>query len=332
METKNIRNCLSFLSHNCIPPFPESEIEAKIQSALNRAKDHNLNLAQEVEYLVSSSTGTISSSYIAQCLQLSSRNDRKNISKILSRLMERKLIERTGKRAGEYRIVNSECRILDWYNADYCPVKLYLPLELTDKVLITPGDMVLVAGSMNSGKSAFLMNAAKENYQEHKVHYFTSEMSANKFRRRLSLFPDVNLEDFQRYVTLYERHSDFHDVIIPGEGNLNIIDYLEVYDEFWKIAKSLAQIFEKLQGALCVVAIQKAPGSEYGRGGSFTQEKPVLSISLDRGTATITKCKEFPDEIENPQGKKFDFKLVQGCRFLRRYMDFGWHRKDKDGI
>ena len=106
---------------------------------------------------------------------------------------------------------------------------------------------------------------------------------------------------------------------------MNIIDYLEIHGEFWEVAKYLAQIHEKLGQAICVVALQKDPQALYGRGGSFTQEKPILSVALDYGKATISKFKgEFKGE--NPRGKEYYFKLVDGCRILK---GTGWHRPPK---
>ena len=80
-----------------------------------------------------------------------------------------------------------------------------------------------------------------------------------------------------------------------------------------------------LGDAVCIVALQKDPNALYGRGGSFTQEKPILSISLDHGKATISKFKgEF--QGENPRGKEYHFKLIDGCRFKKIS---GWHSPTK---
>ena len=73
---------------------------------------------------------------------------------------------------------------------------------------------------------------------------------------------------------------------------MNLIDYIEMHDNFYEIAGIMSKLHDKLDGALLVAAIQKDPNAKYGRGGSFTQEKPVLSVSLDQGVATISKCKE----------------------------------------
>jgi len=48
----------------------------------------------------------------------------------------------------------------------------------------------------------------------------------------------------------YERGGQFQDVIKSGEGNINIIDFLEIYENFYEISKPLAEIHKKLKGAV----------------------------------------------------------------------------------
>ena len=42
-----------------------------------------------------------------------------------------------------------------------------------------------------------------------------------------------------------------------GEGVINIIDFLEVYKDFYEIGGKMADIHRKLKGAVAVVAVQK---------------------------------------------------------------------------
>ena len=87
------------------------------------------------------------------------------------------------------------------------------------------------------------------------------------------------------------------------------------------IAGYLKDIYVKLDGAIAIVALQKSPGQDVGRGGSFSIEKPVLSLSLSAGVATIAKLKEWSGEF-NPNRMQYLFKLLDGCRFVKSE---GWH-------
>jgi hypothetical protein len=165
------------------------------------------------------------------------------------------------------------------------------------------------------------MNMAKENRERFKVHYFSSEMGAPEFKLRAGLHKDITPDQWK--IRFHERSENFEDVIRRGPGNLNIIDFLEIHADFYRISQTLANIHRRLEGAIAVVAIQKAPHVELGRGGSFSLEKPRLYISLDYGVARCISCKNFrPDSpVGNPRGKEYRFKLMDGCRFKEEQ---GW--------
>ena len=91
-----------------------------------------------------------------------------------------------------------------------------------------------------------------------------------------------------------------------------------MHDQFYLISKHLDDIYRKMDGkGITVVAVQKDPHKEFGRGGSFIEEKPVLSVALDRGgLATINKFKgEWRDE--NPRGRQYRYKIINGCNLVR---------------
>ena len=50
-------------------------------------------------------------------------------------------------------------------------------------------------------------------------------------------------------------------------GNINIIDFLEISENFYEIGGRLREIHDKLKGAVAVVALQKNAGTQTGLGG-----------------------------------------------------------------
>ena len=196
-----------------------------------------------------------------------------------------------------------------------------MPFELNEMIQIPPGSIVLFAGSQDAGKTAIMMNIAKENRDKWNVHYFSSEMNKEVFKTRMRHFPDVSTGQLKN-IRFYARSNHFDDVIRTGDGDLNIIDYLEIHDQFYLISQYMAKIHDKLKKAIAVVSLQKDPKALYGRGGSFSQEKPILSVSIDKGEATISKFKGQWNDC-NPSGMKYRFKILDGCRLIRKQ---GWHR------
>lgn len=323
MEPANISKTLHFLGTNCSPSFPVKEIEAKIQSVLKRSDAKEIGLTAQIREFIDGTWGVFSETLAQQNVTIrNNRNIRPKIRSILSRIARtEKTIERVPGKSGFYRKIENDCDAENCQHACTDTVDLWLPFELGEIVEVMPGDIVLIAGSQNSGKSALMMNIAKENRDSYKIHYFSSELRPGSFRRRMAKFPDVSTD--QLNIKFYQRSSNFADVIKTGEGNLNLIDYVEMHDQFYKISEIFSELHDKLCGALLVAAIQKDPKSLYGRGGSFNQEKPVLSISLDHGVATISKCKEWREDQENPNKMQYLFKIIDGCRLQ---CELGWHK------
>jgi len=251
---------------------------------------------------------------------MTTRADKKKALVILGRLEKEGLIERTGRIAGEYRKIEADCEAEDWQNASTETVDLWLPFELNDMIEIMPGSIILIAGSQDAGKSAVMMNIAKENMDTWNTNYFSSELNAGAFKMRTAKFPYISTDQWK--VKFYQRSDNFHDVIKTGKNDLNLIDYMEMHKDFWGVGGYLAEIHKKLGQGICIVALQKDPFATHGRGGSFNQEKPILSLSIDYGKVTITKFKgQFKGE--NPRGKEYRFKILDGCQFVQ---GSGWHK------
>jgi hypothetical protein len=179
-------------------------------------------------------------------------------------------------------------------------------------------NIIVVAGEMNAGKTAWLLNTAKDNMDRHEIWFFSSEMGSRELRKRLMLFSDVSFPHGWNIKT-YERSANFADVIEPDA--LNMVDFLEVHDDFWRVGGMLKAIHDKLREGIAIVAVQKDPNKFYGRGASMGLEKPRLYLTISEdppgpNTVKIVKAKNFRDGVENPNGKQLDFKLVKGSNFI----------------
>jgi len=335
-------NVLEILAKNCKPTFSEKEVPIKIESALQRANRRDKNISEEVREWVLTTTGHFLTTDNHKELNLTTSDHKKAANMALLRLVDEGIIEKHGEKRGSYRLIDQNCRPIDWINADGDPAKIWLPFELSnlandDGVTETmPGDIILFAGTPNVGKTGILMNIAKENRHKWIIHYISSELSNRKFKKRFQKDSEVTI-DMLRDILFYDltqvASKNFQDFIKPGEGNLNIIDYLESLEEPWKMGVLLDNVFRRLKGAVAVVAIQKKPGSETGYGGEYTKMRPALVINLEHkrqemyNQAVITKCKEpserFIEERGGPEWMKYNFNLVNGIKIIRKS---GWHR------
>ncbi|MBN1294338.1 MAG: hypothetical protein JXB48_21055, partial [Candidatus Latescibacteria bacterium] len=273
-----------------------------------------------------SSEGSFLSSDIAKELKLSSRVDMKNFSKILSRLVEEGIIEREGKRRGSFRCINDDCPEIDWSSAPTDSIDILFPLGIEELVKIMPGNLVIIAGVSNAGKTGFLLNFIRRNMHRHNVHYFSSEGGAEEHHLRLNEFPPEEGTgrpiDWKHH--FYERSDNFQDVIRPDD--VNIIDFLELHDEFYRIGGILSAIHSKLNNGIAVIAIQKNPGAVHGLGGARSIEKARLYLSLEPGKCTIRKAKILRDKAVNPNGLSIGFKIANGCTIIPSKT--GWLREE----
>lgn len=315
MEISNIRKILYILGNACVPPFPEKELEAKIKSALHRAEVKERDLVQELREWVLLTPGDFLLTNADKELGLLTRADMNRRSKIFERFVKEGFVERVGTKRGCYRLVNRECDKIDFMNITAEPVDLNWPLQsLGVMVEVFPKNIIVVAGVQNAGKTGFMLDLTYKNMNKHDIWYFSSEMGAMEMRKRLFMF-DIALSDWNFHPM--ERSSDFADVIKPDA--INIIDYLELHDNFYQVGGMLKAIYDKLDQGLAFVALQKNPKAATGLGGYRGLEKPRLYINLESaypgGEATIVKCKNWATNI-NPNGYKVKYKLIGGCHFV----------------
>jgi len=304
--------------------------EDKILKTVNILIKHGLvrrlkrNLTEEIREWVMTTSGNFLTTFANKELGLTTRDNMKMSAVIFGRLEKEGLIQKVGDRRGHYRRVDLDLEPLDWQNAKTDTLKIRWPFEIERYVETMPGNILCIAGEPNAGKTAFLLNVIANNMKTFEIHLFNSEMGNGELRKRLDRFsPVVKLDDWQ--FQAWERNGNFADVIRPGREIINIIDFMELHEDFWKIGGMLKEIHDKLKGAIAIVALQKNPGCEHGLGGGRGLEKPRVYLSLSPGCCRMVKAKNWATG-ENPNGLVINYKLHQGCHFS---ITQNWHREEK---
>jgi len=309
----NLAEHMKKVSQNGLNNLPEKIDEAirQLVEIKEKAENKRRGITEQVAEWVATSSGLIMTSDVHRELCLTSRDLKKQANEAIRRLAEAGKLTPCGDKHGCYRKVEDSEEI-DWFSADIdnvYPIKW--PFQLENLVTIFPGNICVVAGEKNAGKSAFLYNLIKLNQKTHKINYYNSESGKEEMKLRLSKFDDIRLTDW--HFKAYSRSSNFPEVIHPDR--LNIIDYYEITDDFYKIGGEIRQIHERLRKGICVIAIQKTAASEYGRGGDFSREKSRLYMTMGKGKLKIVDGKIWASDV-NPNGVTIDYKLVNGAKFL----------------
>jgi hypothetical protein len=141
----------------------------------------------------------------------------------------------------------------------------------------------MVAGSPDSGKTAFILNSLKLNLNKSFRSAYVSSEGENEIRRRLLKFDGITLFDWSK-AKFIERAADQQSYIEShNPDGLSLIDYMEEKEgEYYKITSQIRSIYDALGSGVAVIGIQKHTESDYGRGGQGTIEKARLSLSLDK--------------------------------------------------
>jgi len=257
-----------------------------------------------------------SRSDLDQGLEIVTEKGKASRRTILSRLLRSRDIEKHPTRLFVYRLSDNEAPLIDWQSADISnTIDVKWPFELEEWVTIYPRNIIIIAGTFNAGKTAFCLNFIAMNQHRTELgnllpmQYFNSEMGPEEMKLRLSKF---HISDWA--FTPRERQQNFAKVIQPDK--VNIIDYLEVTDNFYLVAQEITDIFNALNKGICLIALQKKQGATMGRGAEFSLEKPRLYLSLESHELTIVKGKNWAHEGLNPNNQKFKFKLIQGYKFV----------------
>jgi hypothetical protein len=290
------------------------ETRSSLQDFAAKFTQPELTLTEKVKKWVALSDGDFSLSDIKNSLENLSKRDLNNIYQILHSLKKEGIIEKIGHRQGVYRKPAKDIEVLDWKNADDMEYPIELPLELSKLTCIYPKSIIVIAGLFNVGKTAFCLDTIRLNQEKTKIHYFTSEMGANKLRQRLKKFENVDFPGGWNFNAVY-RAAEWADCIKNSPDDINIIDYLQIGENFWAVSEYIDKIFNSLKNGIAIICLQKSFGKILGRGGDFSAERASLYLSIDPGILKIVKAKEWRG-TENPNGKFKRFKLIGGWKFL----------------
>ena len=306
-----VKQVLEKLALSCSPGFDLKEAREKVLSAIKRVERRERNLAEEVKAWVSLTSGYFSLTDCYNALQILTPKEKNNVHQIVYRLCKDGTIERYGDRNGQFRLIDTEAAEIDFVNVTGNPLAIRYPFQVERLVKTMPKNIIVIAGEPNAGKTAFLLGVVALNMKSHRVNYFSSEMGALELKERLLKF---NLPLDQWRFTAKERADNFADVVRPDD--VNIVDFLEVHADFWRVGGMLKGIHDRLKSGVAIVALQKNRGADYGLGGGRGLEKPRLYLAMEPGLIKVIKAKNWADGKVNPNGMQRGFKLVSGCEFV----------------
>lgn len=310
MPAEQIHSVLINLCLSCKPPMDLKEAETKTRSALKSAYEQPRDVVFEVKQWCAVQDGTFDIRNCFNELTLKSKEQMAECRGVFSGLAEQGIIERE-KGVGIYRVVDKKIEFIEIPDEDLSAVALEMPLGINAWAEVRQRNIIVVAGASDAGKTAMCLNIAMANMDSHKIRYQSSEMTGDELRVKLMNLPSP-LQEFRDKVEWIQRSEKWWDLILPDA--VNIIDYMEIYENFYDTGKWIQHIHDRLKTGIAFIALQKKDGASLGRGGAFTKEKARLYLSMDFGKLRIEKAKWWAGK-DNPRNMEIGFVLKKGVCF-----------------
>jgi hypothetical protein len=249
-----------------------------------------------------------------QC-ELTSAQSRNYASTMLSKEVDRGSLEKINKL---YRYIDNTYKPFDFLNAsDAPPLDIRFPVGADGSrfgfdghAVVSPGDIIVVAGVSNMGKTTFALDFLWQNMDNYPCFFMGNELFPAKFKRRISRMTWNNplREDGTLKFDITRRLNSWKDIIKPD--HINIIDWINLDDNFYKIGSIIEGIQDKLHSGIALINLQKDGSKALGLGGGFSEHLASLYLTIDFNRLTVRKLKEWKDI--NTNGKVFGFEITTG--------------------
>lgn len=284
-----------------------------------------------VEGWISLATGQFSVRDVWAELGIESYEGKHHLRTILNRL-EQKGIVKSLSRDGTYRKTDTEAKVMEWQSANPLNIlPLKFPFGLEEHCRIYPKSIIIVAGSKNAGKTAWLYNFIQLNMGRGQIDLFNSETGPEQMLER---FAPLNIPAPAPF-NVYERYDNFADVINPD--HISVIDYLDFNSEIYLVGAEIDAIFRKLNKGVAVIGLQKPPPTvtyvkgvrkvydrDLAYGGGFTAKRSVLYISMGSNKLKLVYVKTPRNPRVNPNNMIFTFTIAEdGVHFVNIQRSYG---------
>ena len=210
----------------------------------------------------------------------------------LSTVNKKKTLKQTGR---YYRVINRDIQPIRWMDADdeeYFELKFptdhdyntEFPFEHT--VNISSGDIVVIGGVSNAGKSTVALNFLAENIDLHPCVLMGSEYVEldgepdPRFKRRLKNIDWVEwTNNGESKFDLLPVDKDYEDAIVPNK--INIIDWIDLTDNFFAIQQIIKDIKTGIGKGIAIIVLQKNEEKALAVGGVFSKNLAQFYFTID---------------------------------------------------
>jgi len=247
----------------------------------------------------------------------------------LSVINKKPTLRQTGR---YYRVINRDIKPIRWMDADdeeYFELKFptdhdyNTEFPFKDTVNISSGDIVVIGGVSNAGKSALALNFLAENIDVHPCVLMGSEYVEldgepdPRFKRRLKNIDWVEWTvDGESKFDLLPVDKDYEDAVVPNK--INIIDWIDLSDNFFQIHQVIKDIKLGIGKGIAIIVLQKNEEKTLAVGGTFSKNLAQFYFTIDymgkESRLNVIKVKD-KKEGHNIERRSWGFNIAgQGSR------------------
>ena len=245
-------------------------------------------------------------------------------------LVKEKIVKPSGRNDGVFKVIKQVKPVRIFGKERREPVTVYFPRDFhtmeemffAKDIVIREGNLILLSGESNFGKTLLAISFCGENLGAGPIlmgnEYTTIDGEPDqRFLNRLDRmdwFEWCNGDGMERF-TLLPVRDDYAEHIVKDK--INIIDWINL-EEHYKISPIMEGIKKELGRGVGIICIQKAKGSDMGRGGQFTKDFADVELLLDalgknEVRLTIGKVKESTAQVA---GRTFGYSIHRGIKII----------------
>ncbi len=279
------------------------------------------NIAKRIRAYLEVTDGNVEVTKCYKDLGLVTTGNKKAALVAIGRLVKEGILAKI--KPGLYRVTESDAVTIRLSTArsagDEIPMRY--PFGLERYFVTYPKTVVLISGEPDSGKTAILLNVARDNMHLAPIYYWTSEMGGPELYSRVENFDDFDEKLWDENVKFAERSGEFEDVVKLYPDAIHIIDNLELHDNFYLVGGMIDAIWRSLGKGVAIVGLHKDKGKDYAQGGMASIKRPRLWLDLaprkgGGNQMKVGKFKNWRDKLTNIKNMTFDYHLVKGCKIV----------------
>ena len=254
------------------------------------------------------------------------------VRNIMYQLIDQNIVKPTGRNDGSYKVIVqvSPVKVFGVQRQRREPFNLIFPkdfntgmeMDFAERIILREGDLILITGVSNYGKTTMAMNFCGENIDLCPVlmgnEYTTPDCEPTpRFLNRLDAMGWVEWANGtgEDKFTLLPVREDYAEHIV--KDRINIIDWINLdANMLYEISSVMDGIKKQIGKGIAIVCLQKGEGAGAGRGGQFTKDFTDCELSLDKlgeheTLLTIGKIKEYTGNVI---GKTYGFSITSGVK------------------